>query len=382
MTLSKLITNFLDNLFPKRCYIHNLHNESNNKTVLISYLTSPFSSNKRKNTYHSNKAEAIKIAEIFSEYKYNVDVIKHDCDFKKIKFKSEKCDLIFGLEPNFLKLAEKFPSSKKIYYGTGAYCRFQNDAEKRRISQLRERRGAFLQRRRVVAEHKSSDIADSMILIGNDWTKNTYCGHAKRIETIHVSASSLFSGAAIIRNKDWENSKTKFLWFGSIGAVHKGLDLLLEIFLKHPDLELYVCGAVEKEEDFVALYHKKLFETHNIHYVGWIDPSSLKFEEIIKTCAFTLLPSCSEGMSSSIATCMHVGLIPLVSKESGVDVGDSGLIFHNNSIPEIEKGILTFSNKSEEELTVLSKKSFDLAQDCFTLDRFKKDFKQALKKLI
>ena len=54
----------------------------------------------------------------------------------------------------------------------------------------------------------------------------------------------------------------KFVFFGSLGAVHKGLDLLLEVFSRMTtDCKLYVCSGYEKEEDFCKLYHKELYET-------------------------------------------------------------------------------------------------------------------------
>ena len=330
---------------------------------------------------HSSFAEAKKIAEIFNNLKYQVDIIRYDGNFEQINFAGRRYDLIFGLEPNFLKAIKKFSFKKSIYYATGAYCKFQNQAGEKRINELFKRKKVWLSARRVVAEHQSSDIADAVILIGNDWTKSTYTSHAKKVETIRVSAFSFFPYNQIADSKDWDNAKRNFLWFGSVGAVHKGLDLLLGIFSKHSDIELFICGAVEKEKDFVNLYHKELFETKNIHFVGWVSPDSKEFAEVVKTCAFTILPSCSEGMSGSVATCMQSGLIPLVSRECGLDA-KLGVVFKGNTIKTIKKEIIDISRKSDNWIKDESLKSYEFAKDNFNLQTFASDFEEALRKLL
>ena len=53
-------------------------------------------------------------------------------------------------------------------------------------------------------------------------------------------------------SKDFSAARRNFLFFASKSQVQKGLDLLLEIFPRHPDLHLYVCSEFEKEGDFCA----------------------------------------------------------------------------------------------------------------------------------
>lgn len=38
-----------------------------------------------------------------------------------------------------------------------------------------------------------------------------------------------------------------FLWFGSAGAIHKGLDILLDTFKNVPKGELYIAGLCKDE---------------------------------------------------------------------------------------------------------------------------------------
>ncbi len=40
------------------------------------------------------------------------------------------------------------------------------------------------------------------------------------------------------------------MWFGSGGMIHKGLDLVLEVFARMQEYHLHICGPVHHEEDF------------------------------------------------------------------------------------------------------------------------------------
>ncbi len=46
-----------------------------------------------------------------------------------------------------------------------------------------------------------------------------------------------------------------------------------------------------------------------------------------------------KGVAGSTIICMHVGLIPIVSYESSVDVDDFGIIIKDSSVEEIKAAI-------------------------------------------
>lgn len=138
MNPQKIATYLLDLFYPGRVKIENVFDSDFKKRVLISYITFPFLDKKRLNLNHSSNAEAIIIARVFDSLGYIVDVIRYNADFKRTKFKNRKYDLIFGLEPNFLKATKLYRPEKSIYYATGAYCKFQNRAEKSRLSDLKK----------------------------------------------------------------------------------------------------------------------------------------------------------------------------------------------------------------------------------------------------
>jgi glycosyltransferase involved in cell wall biosynthesis len=172
------------------------------------------------------------------------------------------------------------------------------------------------------------------------------------------------------------------LWFGSDGLVHKGLDLTLEAFAEMPEYRLLVCGPIEKERDFVQTYYSELYKTPNIHVIGWVDVTGQEFMKIIETCAGLVYPSCSEGQSGSVINCLHAGLIPIISYESGVDVDDFGLILRESSVDEIKNAVRTIAGLSSERLGSMALKAWDFARKKHTRDAFKEVFRQTFSTIL
>jgi hypothetical protein len=372
--------------FIKRNYLNDYFVENYFKTdfskrVLVSYLTEPFLIGYEHRVEHSNYTECLKIAEIFNKRGYIVDIVEYNLKKSLRSAKRHKYDIIFGSEPNFLNAINHIEHKKSIYYATGAYYKFQNNAEETRLNELRRRRGVSLKPIRHVVPHASAELADAVICIGNDWTISTYKGHCKQIQKIDVSAHSFCPFSEIQEIKDFDTARKNFLWLGSYGVVHKGLDLLLEVFVKHPELNLYVCGGLENEESFMKIYQNELFDSPNIHYEGWVMPNSQKYKDLVVKCAYYVFPSCSEGMSGSTATTMLSGLIPIISMETGIDCGKDGVILDDCSINTIENTVLKMSNIPAKGCQTAARNIAATAAKQFSITRFISDFELALDRI-
>ena len=68
----------------------------------------------------------------------------------------------------------------------------------------------------------------------------------------------------------------------------------------------------------------------NIHKIGWINLFKKEFHKIIDKCSFHIFPSCTEGMPGALISTMNVGIIPLCTKESGLNIQNNELIIENN----------------------------------------------------
>ena len=126
-------------------------------------------------------------------------------------------------------------------------------------------------------------------MYGNEFTLNTYSYANKPIYRVPISTTVLYSWP---EEKDFEACRKRFLWLGSGGLVRKGLDLVLDAFAEMPEYDLTVCGPIQRERDFEKAYYKELYQTPNIHTVGWVDIASPEFIEITNNCIGLIYPSC------------------------------------------------------------------------------------------
>lgn len=354
----------------------NVNHTSYDKNCLICYIRSPFEEG--PSFYHQNGFQALAIANIFMNLKYNVDVIDY---FSKHVILTKKYDVVFDIcvknPPLYKNNIDK--NTKRIVYFTGSESEFANNAEKQRINDLYNRRGVKLKlRRQAPLIDKDVENFDGAIMIGNEYEFSTYDKFQlkKKFTVPNTGYNFNFNFDEKIKNK------RSFLYFGSIGCVHKGLDLLLEIFaeLGQPYV-LHVCGLVEREKDFFEEYKIELLHTDNIIYHGFMDIKSDAFKEICSECVFTILPSCSEACAGSIATCMSAGLIPICSKICGYDDGEV-ITLKDCRIDTIKKAIIEASKMNIDEIKKMSASSVELINKKYNMNIFRKEMSRAIEDIL
>jgi glycosyltransferase involved in cell wall biosynthesis len=173
------------------------------------------------------------------------------------------------------------------------------------------------------------------------------------------------------------------MWFGSGGLVHKGLDLVLETFVDMPDYHLTICGPIDGEKDFRKVFYKELYQTANIHTEGWLDVDSQKFVKIARGCIGLIYPSCSEGGGGSVINCMHAGLIPIVSRESSVDVDeDYGIVLPECSTEEIRGSVRRLSALPSEKLKLMARKAWEFVRENHTRKRFSEEYRRVIEMIM
>jgi glycosyltransferase involved in cell wall biosynthesis len=156
------------------------------------------------------------------------------------------------------------------------------------------------------------------------------------------------------------------------------LDLVLEAFADMPDYHLYVCGPFQKEKEFVEVFYPELYQTPNIHAIGWVDVKGPEFLEVVNKCVGGVYPSCAEGQAGAATTLMHAGLVPLVSYESGVDVDDCGVVFKDHSIQTIRETVRMVSQLPADHLQRMARKAWECARAVHTRENFAREFQKAI----
>ncbi len=311
---------------------------------------------------------------VLNQLGFIVDVV----DYRDEGFApSQRYDLFIGHGGiNYVKIAGRLhASATKIYFSTGCYWKFHNEQELARFSALRERRGVTLPPDRLIttSEEEALLAADGIVGIGNDFTKNTYVGYSP---ITMINGTSLFDDHYDQHDKNFDKGREHFLYFARSGNVHKGLDLLLEAFA---DLRqhLWICSKID--QGFADVYSKELHDLPNIHLVSWVQERFAKFYEMMDTCNFVILPSCSEGQAQSVVKCMNQGLIPIVSSACGLAVGGYGVSLTPCTIEQIARVLPMLASTSATSCRKMSLEVRKVAALDFSESAFTYSFTEAIR---
>ncbi|MCW5315681.1 glycosyltransferase family 1 protein [Nostoc sp. KVJ3] len=347
--------------------------------VLLSYRIEPFllKPGQPMPNDHTWYWEVWQIAQTFLNLGYNVDVIQ----FHNDKFVPQKDYAFFidirhrmeALAPNLNK------DCIKIFHVDIANMVFRNAAECNRLLEVQQRKGVTLKPQRFEVPNLGIEYADCAIVLGNDFTTDTFKYANKPMYRIPISSPVVYPYPD---KKDFEAVRKRFLWFGGSALVLKGLDLVLDAFVQMPEYHLTICGPVSNDKEFERAFYKELYETPNIHTYGWIDVSSPEFIEVTNNCLGLVYPSVSEGQSGAVISCLQAGLIPILSYESGVDVHDFGVIFDNLSLEEIKAKVISISNLPEEDLKFMSRQAWEYARANHTKDKFAQVYRNVVEQII
>ena len=320
-----------------RSPIINYFKTSFTRNALVTYVSDPY--RKKFNISHTNSFESMDIGKAIKEAGFNVDITDYDYEgsIDYIKY-----DLIMGFgEPLINSFYKRRKKIITIYYGTGMHLNTQNANTLNRIKEVFDKKGVWLpDSGRIVDKSWSiqTTLVDAMVLLGNQEVTKTYSPYFKgKIYNIPASFYNVSNFNEILSSKEFYKARTHFLWFGSSGLIHKGLDLLLDIFSNRRDINLHICGSLEREPEFKQTFSDELNKTTNIHYHGFVSLNSPLFIDLLTRCAFVIFPSCSEGGGASVLNvCGNGGLIPLLSKEASIDTNDFGFVFDKIDIKSIQ----------------------------------------------
>lgn len=317
MKLTNILLNKISNRLKFRrvsdLVLFNVNSGFNKKNALLVYLNSPFFKGPQDKKYHTSELECIGLINTLSTLGYNVDVADvFGCsEIILPKVAGIKYDVILGFGDLFSKVCDLNPKCEhKILYCTENEPEFSFSNESKRLDYFYKRHNKKLSLSRSGVFYRANDFYCSSHLL--TLADKKYFTKFKK-DVFELYPTGLINSKFCISKKIEANSND-FLWFGSKGVVHKGLDLLVESFDGLDcNSKLYICGADEKELAELS------YKSKNIYNLGRINVNSDDFLELAYKCKFIILPSCSEGFSTSITTAMLHGIIPVISKGIGMD---------------------------------------------------------------
>jgi glycosyltransferase involved in cell wall biosynthesis len=182
-----------------------------------------------------------------------------------------------------------------------------------------------------------------------------------------VVPTGLINQSFNLISKSFLGITQNFLWFGSTGAIHKGLDLLIDVFNRLPHLNLFIAGLSESDRRLMPKFNRK---DGNIFDLGFIQVQSDAFIKLMEQCTYIILPSCSEGVSTSAITCMNHGLIPVLTPACGIDLSGLGFVIEDVHIENLQLQVAQLAQRSPAENEALSRRVTCYSRERFSLSQY------------
>lgn len=334
------------------------HAEPARGRVLLAYILEPFVNPRMAaSSTHTHYLESRLIADIYLRRGFDVDVI----DYRDHEFiPSGAYDFLISARTNLETFAARLPRNVvTIAHMDTAHYVYNNRAAYDRVLALQQRRGFSSTSIRIVEKNKAIERAAIGTVLGNrTFTVPTYAYAAKPLYPLPVPTAVSLPWI----ERDYNACRHRFLWMGSAGFVHKGLDLVLEAFAQTPTFELTVCGPLAQDPEFSTQFQRELYRTVNIHPAGWVDVASPEFAALTRRTAAFVYPSCSEGQAGSAVIALHAGLIPIVSAQTGIDVEDFGVIMPDSSVAAVAAAVEHLANLPADELRRRSRAAWEYAR--------------------
>lgn len=365
VTLYRLFQRLILAINIKLKYNCPIKNKQGARKIFVSYITRPFRD--KRAVYassHQNVNEILKLYYVLDSLNYCIDWYNLDSNIEC----TNTYDVVFGLEPNFVKACIANPNALKIYYATGAYYKHQNQQIINRTNYFNSKYGVKIPYRRLIVPHLACEIADIILQIGTQETIQTYPAHL-RDKVVLLDQSSHDFLAIDIKKKQSISRRDCFVWFGSSGAILKGLDLILDYFIENCTETIHLFGVVE--QDVLDAYEIKIKGCRNIFIHGFVDINSIFFREIMDQCGFLIFPSSSEGCPGSVINAMKLGVIPIATKWAAPDnILELGYLLPELSTEAIAESIKWTKSLNDSEFIQLIERCHSFVKTKYSIDIF------------
>lgn len=340
--------------------------------VLVSYA--PVAKSLQAITFHTNSVESRAIIESFLELGHQVDFI--DCRNDLSDSEISKYEILFGEGPALVRAVKaRNRNQLKIFYATTQSP--LKVYEKEYLSYVRQNLD-------INSGHfRSLDImnnlpllqSDVIVCLGNANTRDTYNFCIQPIYQINPTGFD----SKFIENPIKLKDKKNLLFFSGGGAALKGVYHVIDFIKENPSFNLIVCGPVCKQ---ILDLHEFFMLSPRLTLYEHIYVPSDEWHKIVSSCYFALFPSYSEGASTSLITCLRAGLIPIASKEVGVDIGDNGFLIKELSSSGLAEAIIDASKTSEEKLIKMSDQIYEISNQEYNIYTYKKNITEILSAII
>lgn len=359
------------------------------KSALMYYKTEPFVSG-IQNYHHTNNWEILRACEIISSKGFSIDLLDRE---NRNWIPKKKYDLFLGLGvgnsgDQFVKYSNLSGAEKKVLIAMGPQPDISNEKVIKRYEMFNQRTGKNAPPMRTVQKiigpifDRIIENTDYILSIGEKDTESykSFLQYNRPILNFYPAISD-----KVHYDESWLNTRSlkRFLCFAGNGLICKGVDILVESFLKQEDLYLDICGPLEAA--FSDQYMKKINESKNIRYHGFVEPGGQKFNELVSFCSYVIFHSSSEGCCTSVATAMKAGLVPVINPWTSILVneGFDGFLLSDEGdlIQNVISKIQKVSKINKESYNFILNNSLEHSK-LFSQDSFTNSYNQCIEEIL
>jgi len=348
--------------------------------ALLAYVVEPFLRGRdaANGSTHTHFGESVEMVQALLDLGYVVDVISYRNDSFQPR---HHYDLLISARVHFERLATLMDHDciKVVHLDTSHWLA-NNAAALGRLLDVQRRRGVTLDSVRLFEKTWALECADYGTLLGNAVTYDTYRFARTPVFRVPNPTVDVYPSP---EDKDFEACRTHFMWLGSRGFVHKGLDVVLEAFSEMPELTLTVCGPLDTDPRFLEAFRHELVECPNIIVHGWIDVAAPSFRALVRRVVGLVYPSCAEGCAGAVVTAMQAGLIPIVTPESGVDVDDTmGVVLPEITVAAVKRAARTIAVAPPDTLRRMATRAWSAARETHTRAHYRDVYRDTIEAIV
>ncbi len=365
---------------PRRViYNLNLIPGSEQKRVALVYIAGAHAEFEHfKTIKHPNRLQHYYILKSLIDLNCVIDVYPCERGDVPYNFCNEKdhYDYIIGSGEEYLQLCQLNPKAQKILYITENAPWVVKKNYEERVVYYKQRHGKIIKNYRRDGFYTDEMYTVSDVGIAMSGSYNVQCMRELLPNINRVNVNALPAPSYQIGTKDFSYCRNRFVWFGSIGLIHKGLDILIDAFRELPDCHLDIYGAKPVEIDQIKL-------PENVENHGFMTVNSEDFiRKVVRNNAFVISLSCSEGMMSGVATCMMYGLIPVATIETGYDDCPQTITIKDWHVEAVKDEIRKIISVDEEVLQSLEAETYKYARSHYPNEYFGESIRGILNNII
>lgn len=357
---------------------------SQQKKVLFSYLS--LEKIDLKKISHANYMHFYQMLKCFIDLGYCIDVCACDDTLAYELLKNRRYHIVIGQGKIFKEMCKEQHDSQKIIFVTENNPMIAREKYAERISYFEQRHPNIDYQSSIMRngyngyiDEEMFRLADFAIIMNSEYNTNSMRHYFEYVYTINSNAlfnTSYIFDKAFLKDSI-EQTKYNFLWFGSVGLIHKGVDVLIDAFKDMPNFSIDFYGLDSRER---VLFDK--LKVQNTIDCGRVNVQDIAFvEKIVNKHCFIIFPSCSEGMSTAVATCMAHGLIPILTKESGFNSCECILELKGWRIEDIKDALKEATSLRNEDILTLRENCYRYARTNFSLENFTNTFREIMKSM-